>query len=82
MCGITFTFKVNRKEILFFLNLDISKLDMKNNIHVNVHKTKNALYNIRHAHILYTQYITRSRRGRDRMVVIFTTTCAISAYHH
>jgi hypothetical protein len=22
------------------------------------------------------------RRGRDRMVVRFTTTCAISAYHH
>jgi len=24
----------------------------------------------------------RYRRGRDRMVVEFTTTCAISAYHH
>jgi hypothetical protein len=24
----------------------------------------------------------RSRRGRDRMVVGFTTTCAISAYYH
>ena len=24
----------------------------------------------------------RDRRGRDRMVVEFTTTCAISAYHH
>ena len=24
----------------------------------------------------------RDRRGRDRMVVGFTTTCAISAYHH
>jgi len=23
-----------------------------------------------------------SHRGRDRMVVGFTTTCAISAYHH
>ena len=23
-----------------------------------------------------------NRRGRDRMVVIFTTTCAISACHH
>jgi len=22
------------------------------------------------------------RRGRDRMVVGFTTTCAINAYHH
>ena len=22
------------------------------------------------------------RRGRDRMVVGFTTTCAVSAYHH
>jgi len=25
---------------------------------------------------------TRGRRGRDRIVVGFTTTCAISAYHH
>ena len=24
----------------------------------------------------------RGRRGRDRMVVGFTTTCAISTYHH
>jgi len=24
----------------------------------------------------------RDRRGRNRMVVGFTTTCAISAYHH
>ena len=24
----------------------------------------------------------RGRRGSDRMVVGFTTTCAISAYHH
>jgi hypothetical protein len=27
-------------------------------------------------------HITRDRRGRDRMVVWFTTTYAISAYHH
>jgi len=27
-------------------------------------------------------YYTRCRRGRDRMVVWFTTTYAISAYHH
>jgi len=26
--------------------------------------------------------ITRGHRGPDRMVVGFTTTCAISAYHH
>ena len=25
---------------------------------------------------------SRSRRGRDRMLVGFTTVCAISAYHH
>jgi len=25
---------------------------------------------------------TRGRRGHDRMVVGFTTTCTISAYHH
>jgi hypothetical protein len=26
--------------------------------------------------------LLRVRRGRDRLVVGFTTTCAISAYHH
>ena len=26
--------------------------------------------------------MNRGRRGRDRMEVGFTTTCAISAYHH
>jgi hypothetical protein len=27
-------------------------------------------------------FIPRGRRGRDRMVVGFTTTCAISSNHH
>jgi len=27
-------------------------------------------------------YLFKGRRGRDRMVVGFTTTYAISAYHH
>ena len=27
-------------------------------------------------------YCSGGRRGRDRMVVGFTTTCAISAYHY
>jgi hypothetical protein len=27
-------------------------------------------------------HISVDRRGHDRMVVGFTTTCAISAYHH
>ena len=27
-------------------------------------------------------YFERGRRGRSRMVFGFTTTCAISAYHH
>ena len=40
--------------------------------------------------LVYYKYITRwhcsvpgeGRQGRDRMVVGFTTTCAISTYHH
>jgi hypothetical protein len=30
----------------------------------------------------YTKTNTRDNRGRDCKVVGFTTTCAISAYHH
>jgi len=32
--------------------------------------------------IHYHYYIYRGRRGRDCIVIGFTTTCAISAYHH
>ena len=33
--------------------------------------------------IIYVIYYKlRDRRGRDRMVVGFTTTCETSAYHH
>jgi hypothetical protein len=28
------------------------------------------------------RFIRKDRRGHDRMVVGFTTTCAISVYHH
>jgi hypothetical protein len=31
---------------------------------------------------VYSSFYIRDRRGRDRMVVRFTTTCAIGAYHH
>jgi len=30
----------------------------------------------------YNDWTLRGHRGNDRMVVGFTTTCAISAYHH
>jgi cysteine synthase len=30
----------------------------------------------------YFQFLNRGCRGRDRIVVGFTTICAISAYHH
>jgi hypothetical protein len=30
----------------------------------------------------FNRYLFRGHRGRDRIVVGFTTTCAISAYHH
>ena len=32
--------------------------------------------------ILYIVYGNGDRHARDRMVIEFTTTCAISAYHH
>jgi hypothetical protein len=33
-------------------------------------------------HIIFSHKIINWRRVRDRMVVGFTTICAISAYHH
>ena len=33
-------------------------------------------------HLVFVTYDCRGHRGRDRMVVGFTTTYAISAYHH
>jgi len=33
-------------------------------------------------YLVETHINTWDRRGHDRMVVGFTTTCAISAYHH
>ena len=35
-----------------------------------------------HCFLLLISNAFRGRRGRDLMVVGFTTTCAISAYHH
>jgi len=32
--------------------------------------------------LLFFLSTVRGRRGRDHMVIGFTTTCAISAYHH
>jgi len=32
--------------------------------------------------IMYFEFRTRGRRGRDRMVVGFTTSYAVSAYNH
>jgi hypothetical protein len=31
---------------------------------------------------IFNRHIKKGHRGRDRMVVGFTITCAISAYHH
>ena len=37
---------------------------------------------IRYYKVCITSTDVRDHHGRDRMVVGFTTTCAISAYHH
>jgi hypothetical protein len=39
-------------------------------------------YTIDKSLFVYKAKEGRDRRGRDRMIVGFTTTCAISAYHH
>jgi len=35
-----------------------------------------------HVVVCTVDHFVGGRRGRDRMVVEFTTTCTISAYHH
>jgi hypothetical protein len=45
------------------------------------HKIQAVLLTINIVHVLIYN-ITRGRRGRDRMVVWFTTSYAISAYYH
>jgi hypothetical protein len=42
----------------------------------NIHSTT------REKHLIRNTFTFGGRHGRNRMVVRFTTTCAISAYHH
>ena len=60
--------------ILVLGHLTIVKLD---SVYINS-------ADINSTHLTYCQYLVSvgGRRGRDRMVVGFTTTYAISAYHH
>ena len=59
-------------------------LDIRNTIDgwCNCNGTRLSPYNIIdfNDHLLSTR-LKRDRRGRNRMVVGFTTTCTISAYH-
>ena len=52
----------------FFLITDINKINMDSKIAQSVNDC--------------TLYVIRGRRGRDHVVVGFTTTYAISVYHH
>jgi hypothetical protein len=62
---------------ILFVNTDFNTNIHNTNIHnTNIHNT-----NIRNTNIHNTNY-TRGRRGRDCMIVGFTTTYTISAYHH
>jgi hypothetical protein len=49
----------------------------------NVIECRAQIRDFRYIYILLVSYsiVERGRRGRDRMVVGFTTTCTISAYH-
>jgi len=46
----------------------------------NIHNRTSCIYNS--LYIFVTTLAKKDRRGRYRMVVEFTTTYAISAYHH
>ena len=61
--------------VLTYYNLDTSIFILKNTHKVHVYRP--------HLHT-YQKSSIWGRRGRDRMLVGFTTTstCAISAYHH
>ena len=50
---------------------------------LQVEKTRASLYlNPAMAIAIFFIFKKRGCRGRDRIVIGFTTTCAISAYHH
>jgi hypothetical protein len=42
----------------------------------------NTSVHVKQVHLYLSKQQMRGRRGRDRMVVGFTTICATSAYHH
>ena len=85
------TWNVHKINLHFSFNWDLNLID----IHATESKYSNLRcmcaiikcfdYHSMH-HILHTisnyTFLRRDRRGRDRMVVGFTTTYAISAYHH
>jgi hypothetical protein len=54
-------------------------------ITVPLHLSKSAIilmYEDLQFHLIYIFNSSKGRRGRDRMVVGFPTTCAINVYHH
>ena len=77
--------------LLYWLKLTIyqyidDKKKFKNNKTLKVKSRYVQIYGRNMIHHLYLHFATtikgRGRRGRDRMVVEFITTYAISAYHH
>jgi len=85
---------LTNKRILRLINIIVAlKINKNQWLHCNYSNINNkaifvcAMTN-RNIHMQSVFYIflfkclLRDHRGRDRMVVIFTTTCAISAYHH
>jgi len=49
-------------------------------LHTSCNKSEYVTVNVDYER--YSSNNVGGRRGRDHMVVGFTTTCAISAYHH
>ena len=75
-------FKEEFEDTKGLIRIRISKKNRQHNGRQKINKrTNNDLQNIQKQLNTY-RYSTRGRRGRDRMVVGFTTTYATSAYHH
>jgi hypothetical protein len=85
MCGMCLKYKYMyvfsvKEKLCVFLTYEAFDCTCIYNIHLCITVLLQKTFYVLCVSYIYFQ--PRGRRGHDRMVVGFTTTCIISAYHH